>query len=34
LSAKYPSTSLRVGSLIAIDPVGASACILDARFVV
>jgi hypothetical protein len=34
LRAKYPSTSLRVASLIAIDPVGATACIRAARFAV
>jgi hypothetical protein len=34
LSWKYPSTNLRVCSLIAIEPVGASACIREARFAV
>ncbi|HUA35507.1 MAG TPA: hypothetical protein VMA09_17995 [Candidatus Binataceae bacterium] len=34
MSWKYPSTSLLVCSLIAIEPVGATACIRDARLVV
>ena len=34
LSWKYPSTNLRVCSLIAIDLVGATACIRDARLAV